>query len=91
MRTRGLLLLAAAIVLSSSAVLHPHMQGDGLTSKAGAITMMNRPAAPTAKIKTGASWPMAMMVGGPGGIYEETSAGRFSPAVQGALDRVYVH
>jgi YVTN family beta-propeller protein len=90
MRTRGLLLFAAAIVLSSRAVLHPHMQGDGLTSKAATITTMNRPAAPTAKIKTGTSWPMVMMAGGPGGIYEETSAGRFSPAVQGALDRVYV-
>ena len=103
MRTRGLLLLAAAIVLSSrveagtealdralAAVLHVHNQGGALASKAAAITITNWTPAPTAKIKAGASRPTVMMAGGPAGLYQETSAGHFSPAVQGALNRVYV-
>src|ERR1700739_1147215 len=98
-RTRGLLLLAAAIEFSSgakagteaadrelAAVLHAHNQG-GPAAKAATITMLSWPAAPSAKVKTSAGQPI-IMAAGPAGIYEATSAGRFSPEVQGALDRV---
>ena len=71
-------------------VPHAHNQGDGSPANAAGITTMNLPSAPATKMKRRANQPVVMMAQEPGGVYERAAAGRFDPAVKGALDRVYV-